>query len=74
MQFFLDARSGFFDRNLDSLAARLPLEMLDDVRHVGERAVDTGLLHRLDEELARGASAFAEPSPKTVWVPVFHSG
>ena len=37
-----------------SLALALPLEVLDDVRHVCEGAVDAGFLHRLVEEAARG--------------------
>jgi hypothetical protein len=77
-----------------ALAAGLPLEVLDDVRHVGARPIDAGCLQRLVEEPAGRAderlaelvllvaglfptnmtSAFVEPSPNTVWVPVFQSG
>src|SRR2546421_12952109 len=35
------------------LPARLPLEVLDRVRHVDSAAVDAGCLERLVEELAR---------------------
>src|SRR5690242_21535920 len=38
-----------------ALPARLPLEVLDDVRDVGGRAVDPGLAERTVEELPRGA-------------------
>src|SRR4051794_5472851 len=36
------------------LAARLPLEVLDDVRHVGARPVDPRLLERLVQKATRG--------------------
>ena len=35
-----------------ALSARPPVEVLDHVRHVRERAVDAGLCHRLAEQLA----------------------
>src|SRR5436190_90275 len=38
-----------------ALAARLPLEMLDGVRHIDARAVDSGRLERLVEDPARRA-------------------
>ena len=38
-----------------ALAARCPLEVLDDVRHVGGAAVDSSILERLIEQSAGGA-------------------
>src|SRR5687767_4099267 len=37
------------------LAARLPLEMLHDVRDIDGRAVDSGRIERAIEKLSRGA-------------------